>query len=62
MQAYCMKCRTKREIKDPKSVTLKNRRPATQGFCPRCGTKVFRIGKAKELPPGPEFEIKKRES
>ena len=44
-QAYCMKCRTKREIKNPKSVTLKNKRPATQGVCPVCGTKVFRIGK-----------------
>jgi hypothetical protein len=25
---------------------LKNRRPATQGFCPACGTKVFRIERA----------------
>jgi hypothetical protein len=24
---------------------LKNGRPATQGECPVCGTKVFRIGK-----------------
>jgi len=44
-QAYCMKCRTKREIKNPKQVTLKNKRPATQGVCPVCGTKLFRIGK-----------------
>jgi DNA-directed RNA polymerase subunit RPC12/RpoP len=27
-------------------VTLKNKRPATQGVCPACGSKVFRIGKA----------------
>ena len=46
MQAYCFKCRAKVEIKDPKSVTLKNGRPAVQGTCPACGTKVFRIGKA----------------
>ena len=45
MQAYCFKCRAKRDIKDPTSVTLKNGRPATQGSCPVCGTKVFRIGK-----------------
>jgi len=45
MQAYCMKCRAKREIKNPKSITLKNGRPATQGVCPVCGTKVYRIGK-----------------
>jgi len=46
MQAYCMKCRAKREIKNPKAVTLKNKRPATQGVCPVCGTKIFRIGKS----------------
>lgn len=45
MQAYCMKCRTKREMKDAKSITMKNGRPATQGVCPVCGTKMFRIGK-----------------
>jgi len=44
MQAYCMKCRTKREMKDAKAVTLKNKRPATQGVCPVCGTKMFKIG------------------
>jgi hypothetical protein len=44
--AYCMKCRQKREIKDPRPVTLNNGRPALQGVCPVCGTKVFRIGKA----------------
>ena len=45
MQAYCMKCRKKVEMKNAKAVTLKNKRPATQGSCPTCGTKVFRIGK-----------------
>ncbi|MEE9202674.1 MAG: DUF5679 domain-containing protein [Dehalococcoidia bacterium] len=43
-QAYCMKCRTKREMKNPEKVTLKNGRPATRGTCPNCGTKIFRIG------------------
>ena len=46
MEAYFFKCRTKREISNPEAVTLKNGRPATQGKCPVCGTKVFRIGKA----------------
>ena len=46
MQAYCVKCRAKKEIKDPKSITMKNGKPATQGVCPSCGTKMFRIGKA----------------
>lgn len=45
-QAYCFKCRTKREIRNPSSVKLKNGRAAIRGNCPVCGTKVFRIGKA----------------
>ncbi len=43
-QGYCFKCRTKREMKNPEKVTLKNGRPATKGTCPNCGTKIFRIG------------------
>ena len=43
--AYCMKCRKKVEIKSPKQIIMKNGRPATQGVCSTCGTKVFRIGK-----------------
>jgi len=45
MQAYCMKCRRKIEIMNPRAITMKNKRRAIQGVCPRCGTKVFRIGK-----------------
>jgi len=44
--AYCVKCKEKREIKDAKQVTMKNGRPATQGICPVCGTKIFKIGAA----------------
>jgi len=46
MQAYCVKCRAKREMKDAKAITMKNGKPATQGVCPTCGTKMFRIGKS----------------
>lgn len=42
--AYCVKCRAKREIKDPTQITMKNGKKATQGTCPNCGTKMFRIG------------------
>ncbi len=45
MQAYCVKCRAKREMRNARAITMKNGRPATQGVCPVCGTKVFRIGK-----------------
>jgi hypothetical protein len=47
MQGYCMKCREKREMKDPQQVTLKNGRAATQGTCATCGTKVTVMGGAK---------------
>jgi RNase P subunit RPR2 len=46
MEGYCLKCRTKREIQNEQKVTLKNGRPATQGTCPVCGTKITRIGKS----------------
>jgi hypothetical protein len=46
MQAYCVKCHTKREMKNAKSVTMKNGKPATEGVCPVCGTKMYRIGKS----------------
>ncbi len=43
-EAYCVKCRAKREVKDPEQVTMKNGKKALRGTCPTCGTKVFRIG------------------
>ena len=45
VQAYCVKCRTKREMVAPVQVTMKNGKPATQGKCPVCKTQLFRIGK-----------------
>lgn len=39
-----MKCKAKREIKNPQNVTLKNGKKAIKGLCPVCGTKMFRIG------------------
>ncbi len=33
-------------MKDPKAITMKNGKPATEGVCPTCGTKMFKIGKA----------------
>ena len=43
-EAYCVKCKAKVEIKGAKKITMKNGKPATQGTCPKCSTKVFRIG------------------
>ena len=46
MQAYCLKCRATREMREHQTVTLKNGRPATKGTCPVCGTTMYRIGKS----------------
>ncbi len=45
--AYCFRCRTKRGMKNPQEIVMKNGRPATNGECPDCGTKMFRIGKVQ---------------
>jgi len=46
-EAYCVKCRAKKTMKSEQAVTMKNGKPATQGICPDCGTKMFKIGKSK---------------
>jgi hypothetical protein len=33
-------------MNNPKPITMKNGKPATEGVCPVCGTKMFKIGKA----------------
>ena len=43
MDAYCVKCKQKTEIKDPEEVTMKNGRKAMKGKCPTCGTGLYRI-------------------
>lgn len=44
VQAYCVKCKAKREMNSPKAVTMKNGKKATKGVCPKCGTGMYRIG------------------
>lgn len=51
MEAYCVKCKAKREMNDAKEVAMKGKggkaRRAMTGTCPKCGTKMFRILGAK---------------
>ena len=42
-EAYCVKCRAKREMQNEQEVTLKNGRRALKGTCPVCGTGMFKI-------------------
>lgn len=44
VEGYCVKCKSRREMKNAKQVTMKNGKPATEGECPTCGTKMFKIG------------------
>ena len=46
MDAYCLKCREKREMVNPRPYKMKNGKDSTTGTCPVCGTKMFKIGKA----------------
>lgn len=42
-EGYCVKCKTKREIKGAAEVVMKNKRKALKGTCPTCGTGMFKI-------------------
>jgi len=44
---YCMKCKTQREMKNAGQITMENGRPATEGLCPECSTRMFKIGASK---------------
>ena len=43
IKAYCMKCKAERTIQNVQIVTTKNGRPAANGACPVCGTKMFKF-------------------
>ena len=51
MEAYCVKCKAKREMSEAQVIEMKGKggvaRKAMKGKCPTCGTSMFRIlGKA----------------
>lgn len=64
MEAYCVRCRVKREIVDPKPGFNSQGTPVTTGSCPVCGTKLFRTGRTEQheglAPPVIEKKEKKR--
>ncbi|HSM23508.1 MAG TPA: type I DNA topoisomerase [Anaerolineaceae bacterium] len=54
LEAYCVKCRTKQEIKNPVASYNKIGAPVTKGVCSVCGTTLYRTGRTEEhknLPP-----------
>ena len=63
MEAYCMKCKTKREMKDPVASFNAKASPVTIGVCAVCGTKLYRMGRTEAHegmvpPPKPEKQVK----
>ena len=64
MEAYCMKCKTKREMNDPVPSFNARSSPVTTGVCSVCGTKLYRMGRTDahegmEAPPRPKKVIKR---
>ena len=45
MEAYCMKCKTKREMKDPVAGFNAKGSPVNIAVCSECGTKLYRMGR-----------------
>ena len=45
MEAYCVKCKQKREMQDPQAEFTASGTPGTRGTCPVCGTTMFRMGR-----------------
>src|SRR5579859_2079352 len=62
MEAYCVKCKTKREMVDPQPVFTATGGPATKGRCAVCGTNLFRMGETEAHAglPHPERTAAKR--
>jgi hypothetical protein len=42
-EAFCVRCRDRRPLKRPRTVTLRNGRPALRGNCAVCGTQLCRL-------------------
>ncbi len=65
MEAYCMKCKAKREIQEPVAAFNAKGSPVTLGTCPVCGTKLYRMGRTPAheglTPPAKPEKIEKRE-
>lgn len=47
MEAYCVKCKQKREILNPEPTFTASGSPATRGSCPVCGSKLYRMGRTE---------------
>ena len=62
MEAYCVKCKAKREMQNPNAEFTATGAPGTRGKCPVCDTTMFRMGRtpAHEGMTPPENVVRKK--
>jgi len=65
LEAYCVKCKEKREIQNPQAGFNSRSTPVTTGTCKVCGTKLYRMGRTEMhegmvAPPRVKKEIKRK--
>ena len=60
IQAYCVKCKTMRPLTEGRAIFMANARPAAEGRCGECGTRLFKIGATPDHAglPQPVAEVK----
>ena len=59
-QAYCVKCKAMRPLTEGRAIFMANARPAAEGRCGECGTRLFKIGATPDHAglPQPVAEVK----
>src|SRR5512136_2323303 len=64
MEAYCVKCKTKREMIEAQAEYTATGTPGTRGKCPVCGTTLYKMGAtpAHEGLPKPDVAARARRS
>jgi len=65
LEAYCVKCKEKREVQNPQAEFNSRSTPVTTGICKVCGTKLYRIGRTEMhegmvAPPREKKEIQRK--
>jgi DNA topoisomerase-1 len=60
IQAYCVKCKAMRPLAEGRAIFMANARPAAEGRCGECGTRLFKIGATSDHAglPQPVAEVK----
>src|SRR5512134_3688881 len=62
MEAYCVKCKTKREMLEAQAEYTAPGAPGTRGKCPVCGTTLYKLGATPAHEGLPKPEVTARET